>query len=85
MDYSLLVGIHDCTVPLPAEEDNGEDWTEDDGYDYVSSDEIGEPQSPQGIPNDEVGNFSRFMYILMKWGNLCHLKVHLVLMKWGPF
>ena len=43
MDYSLLVGIHDCTIALDPEE---EDW-EEEGNGYISSDDIGDgPQSP---------------------------------------
>lgn len=43
MDYSLLVGIHDCTIP----EDPEEEELEDEGNGYISSDDIGDgPQSP---------------------------------------
>jgi len=48
MDYSLLIGIHDCTMPGPAEVDGKEEWVEEDGNGYISSDDIGEPLSPQG-------------------------------------
>lgn len=48
MDYSLLVGIHDCTIPLPVEDENAEDWGDEDGNGYISSDEVVEPVSPQG-------------------------------------
>ena len=47
MDYSLLVGIHDCTLPPDPEdfEENQEDPEEGNGY--LSSDDIEEaPQSP---------------------------------------
>ena len=47
MDYSLLVGIHDCTIQ-PADDDEFlEDYAEDDGNGYISSDEVMEaPLSP---------------------------------------
>lgn len=46
MDYSLLVGIHDCTAPPDSDEEDVEEW-EEDGNGYISSDDIGEvPQSP---------------------------------------
>lgn len=50
MDYSLLVGIHDCTAALPAEEEERmENWYDEDGNEYISSDEVVEPVSPSGI------------------------------------
>ena len=52
MDYSLLVGIHDCTIPPdPEDEDDDED---DDGNGNLSSDDIGDvpysPHSPTSPP-----------------------------------
>ena len=45
MDYSLLVGIHDCTIAPDSDEEDF-DKLEEDGY--VSSDDIGDaPHSPQ--------------------------------------
>lgn len=45
MDYSLLVGIHDCTIPPDPEEEDS--LGEEDGNDYISGDEVGEtPISP---------------------------------------
>ncbi len=53
MDYSLLVGIHDCTVPVPVEDGNAEEWPDDDGNGYISSDEVAEPMSPQAIESPQ--------------------------------
>ena len=54
MDYSLLVGIHDCTLTSDPSEEEGEaaggwgDDNEEDGNGYVSSDDVGDaPQSPR--------------------------------------
>ena len=51
MDYSLLVGIHDPSIPHSAEvseEDDDEDYeyAEDGQGHYISSDELETPQSP---------------------------------------
>lgn len=43
MDYSLLVGIHDCTIPSIPEEEFWDDLGDDDGNGYISSDEVAEP------------------------------------------
>ncbi|XP_064402336.1 phosphatidylinositol 5-phosphate 4-kinase type-2 beta-like [Halichondria panicea] len=44
MDYSLLVCIHDCTIPPDSDDEDFNDCEEDG---YISSDDIGEPpQSP---------------------------------------
>ncbi len=52
MDYSYLVGIHDCSIPPSPDEDYGDDYGEEDGYDYISSDEVNEPPlSPTGKNN----------------------------------
>jgi len=47
MDYSLLVGIHDCTIPPPPEDDFADSWGEDDENGYFSNEEVVEvPVSP---------------------------------------
>lgn len=47
MDYSLLVGIYDGTIP-PDPEDEDDDVEGEEGNGYLSSDDLGEvPQSPQ--------------------------------------
>lgn len=48
MDYSLLVGIHDCLAPISESEDDDEDW--EDGNGYVSDDLIDGPHSPPSSP-----------------------------------
>lgn len=45
MDYSLLVGIHDPSVPQDAEMECNED-VEDDPSAYLSSDDLETPHSP---------------------------------------
>ena len=46
MDYSLLVGIHDCSIP-PSPEDEGTDsWGEGDGNGFVSGDEFVDTPGP---------------------------------------
>ena len=39
MDYSLLVGIHDCSIP-PSPEDEGADSWGEEGNGFVSGDEV---------------------------------------------
>ena len=56
MDYSLLIGIHDCTLPGPAEEYGEEEWLEEDNNGYISSDDIGEPLSPQGTCTSDASS-----------------------------
>lgn len=47
MDYSLLVGIHDCTIPPAPDEEYTDSYGEDEGNGYVSGDEIIDtPASP---------------------------------------
>ena len=47
MDYSLLVGIYDSTIP-PDPEDEDDEAEGEEGNGYLSSDDPGEvPQSPQ--------------------------------------
>lgn len=47
MDYSLLVGIYDGTIP-PDPEDEDDEAEGEEGNGYLSSDDLGEvPQSPQ--------------------------------------
>lgn len=47
MDYSLLVGIHDCTIPPAPDDDCIDSLGEEDGNGYVSSDEVVDvPVSP---------------------------------------
>lgn len=43
MDYSLLVGIHDCSIP-PSPEDE-ESWGEE-GNGFVSGDEVNDTPGP---------------------------------------
>ena len=57
MDYSLLVGIHDPSIPRSAEvsEDEEEedfDYTEDGQGHYISSDELDPPQSPSSATGE---------------------------------
>ena len=55
MDYSLLVGIHDCTLPPDPEED---EENLDEGNGYLSSDDniIEEaPQSPKSPISPAAG------------------------------
>ena len=45
MDYSLLVGIHDCTIAPDSDEEDFDQFEDDEN---VSSDDVGEPPySPQ--------------------------------------
>ena len=62
MDYSLLVGIHDCTIP-PSPEDEGVDsWGEGDGNGFVSGDEVVDaPTSPT------LGNVIQVVCIIVAW------------------
>ena len=47
MDYSLLVGIHDCTVPPTPDDDCVDSLGEEEGNGYISSDEVVDvPVSP---------------------------------------
>ena len=47
MDYSLLVGIHDCTIPPEPDDDCVDSFGEEDGNGYISSDEVVDiPVSP---------------------------------------
>ena len=55
MDYSLLVGIYDGTIPpdLDDEDDEGEG---EEGNGYLSSDDLGEgPHSPHSPTPGEYG------------------------------
>ena len=54
MDYSLLVGIYDCTAAPLSEEESMENWYDEDGNDYLSSDELVEPVSPPGTYNNPI-------------------------------
>ena len=44
MDYSLLVGIHDCLAPISESEEEEEDY--DDGGNASDGDYIDSPSSP---------------------------------------
>ena len=47
MDYSLLVGIHDCTIPPAPDDDCVDSLGEEEGNGYISSDEVVDtPVSP---------------------------------------
>lgn len=61
MDYSLLVGIHDPSIPSSggvnqdeeeADEDDEYMYVEDDEGQYVSSDELEAPHSPSSATGD---------------------------------
>ena len=43
MDYSLLVGIHDCSIPPIPEDESLAEGYDEDGNGYVSSDDINDP------------------------------------------
>ena len=63
MDYSLLVGIHDCTAPPSPEDAEAEEWEEeeewDEGNGYISNDDIGDlPHSPQSPGTGLSGQWS---------------------------
>ena len=57
MDYSLLVGIHDPSIPRSAEvsedeEEDEYDYAEDGQGHYISSDELEPPQSPSSTTGE---------------------------------
>ncbi len=47
MDYSLLVGIHDCDF-LPGSDDEQIEDIVDDGDEYISSDDVGDTLQSHG-------------------------------------
>ncbi len=53
MDYSLLVCIHDCTIPPDSDDEDFNDW-EEDVNGYISSDDIGEPPQSPHSPGEMI-------------------------------
>ncbi len=51
MDYSLLVCIHDCTIPPDSDDEDFNDCEEDG---YISSDDIGEPPQSPHSPGEMI-------------------------------
>ena len=65
MDYSLLVGIHDPSMPhgTEVEEYEEEDSEYEDGQSYcISSDELEVPQSPSST----TGEFCFYVHVILK-------------------
>ena len=63
MDYSLLVGIHDPSIPYNFEAENGDEGDKEETFDYeeqggdpVSSDEFDTPNSPSSVTGDFIAH-----------------------------
>ena len=62
MDYSLLVGIHDCTIPPAPDEDCGDSYGEEDGY--VSGEDLIEPPvSPTTGSDTYFGSVNYLLFV----------------------
>ncbi len=67
MDYSLLVGIHDTTIPSAPDDDCIDSLGEEEGNGYISSDEVVDtPVSPTtGTVNVQVACCEAIIFLLL--------------------